>query len=249
LFTRTSRSPELSFYYLGFNTRKPPFDDVNVRLAFCHAVDKKKIASLVYRDMVAPADGILPPEMPGHNAGLQGLDYDLDQARELIKNSRYGSVANLPPIVVTDAGEGGQSQRSGGHHLRVAENLGVDVTVREIELERFYNLDRADNVSFSAGWATPHPQDFWKSCSQRLGDQLRRLLQPRGGRLLDRANLELDRNKSLALYREAEQKLVDDGACLPLWFGKNYVLVKPYVKGFEANQRAVNPSRYLSVRR
>ena len=33
----------------------------------------------------------------------------------------------------------------------------------------------------------------------------------------------------------AEQMLVDDAAALPIYFGKNYVLVQPYVKGYELN--------------
>jgi len=47
--------------------------------------------------------------------------------------------------------------------------------------------------------------------------------------------VEPDSDLSLALYRQAEQKLVDDAACLPLCFGKNYILVKPYVKGYKLN--------------
>ncbi|UCC90109.1 MAG: peptide ABC transporter substrate-binding protein, partial [Dehalococcoidia bacterium] len=53
--------------------------------------------------------------------------------------------------------------------------------------------------------------------------------------LLERANVELDKEASLELYQQAEQLLVEDAACLPLLFGKNYVLVKPYVSGYELN--------------
>ena len=53
--------------------------------------------------------------------------------------------------------------------------------------------------------------------------------------LLERASLELDNDLSLELYRQAEQKLVDDAASLPLWFGRNYILVKPNVKGYNLN--------------
>ena len=47
--------------------------------------------------------------------------------------------------------------------------------------------------------------------------------------------MEQDNNLSLALYQQAEQMLVEDAACLPLWFGQNYILVKPYIKGYELN--------------
>lgn len=44
-----------------------------------------------------------------------------------------------------------------------------------------------------------------------------------------------DLEASLGLYRQAEQLMVDDAACIPLAFGRNYVLIKPYVKGYELN--------------
>ena len=50
---------------------------------------------------------------------------------------------------------------------------------------------------------------------------------------LAQAGLEPDYDLSLELYRQAEQVLVEDAACLPLWFGKNYILVKSYVEGYE----------------
>jgi len=53
--------------------------------------------------------------------------------------------------------------------------------------------------------------------------------------LLDRAAVEPNYEQSLALYQQAEQMMVDDAACLPLWFGQNYILVKPYVEGYELN--------------
>ena len=99
--------PELSFYYIGFNHTKPTFDDAIIRRAFSLAIDKDKLASLVFKDMVQSADGILPPGLPGHNKELLGLDFDVDKAKELIAISEYGDVSNLPPITITTSGRGG----------------------------------------------------------------------------------------------------------------------------------------------
>ncbi|MFA5317689.1 MAG: peptide ABC transporter substrate-binding protein, partial [Dehalococcoidales bacterium] len=44
-----------------------------------------------------------------------------------------------------------------------------------------------------------------------------------------------DDDRALALYQQAEELLVEDAACLPLCFGRSYLLVKPYVKGYEPN--------------
>ncbi len=230
-------SPELSFHYLGFNFSKPPFDDVNIRRAFSKAVDKDKLASLVFRDMVQPADGILPPGMPGFNKNLADLGYDINKARELIKASKYGDVSKLPPITITTTGWGGLISR--GLEAIIAEwqnNLGVEVKVRQLEPERFlYHLKQEKDEMFYAGWVAdyPHPQNFLDILFQSGAENnYGEYSNPEIDALLEMAGVEPDSNLSLALYQQAEQKLVKDAACLPLWFGKNHILVKPYVKGY-----------------
>jgi len=52
---------------------------------------------------------------------------------------------------------------------------------------------------------------------------------------------------SLALYQQAEQKLVEDAATLPLWFGRNYILVKPYVKGYSLSPLGLPSLNKVSI--
>ena len=245
-------SPELSFFYIGFNTAKPPFDDENIRRAFSHAVNRDKLASLVFRDMVQPADGILPPGMPGYNEDLVGLEYDIEQARELISNSKYGDVSNLPPITITTSGRGGLvSSDLEAIIYEWQQNLGVDVKVRQLEPERFlYHLDDEVDEMYSFGWIAdyPHPQDFLDILFRSGAENNHGgYSNPEVDALLDRANVELDGDLSLALYQQAEQMLVSDATCLPLWFGQNYILVKPYVSGYELNPMGIAVFDSVSV--
>lgn len=233
-------APELSFSYIGFDHTRPPFDDINVRRAFSQAVDRKKLTSLVYRDMMQPAESILPPGMPGFNENLSGLSYDIEEARRLIAASRYGSVENLPPITITTSGWGGLV--SGGLEAIIAEwrrNLGVEVEVRQLEPERFlYHLVEEKDEMFYMGWVAdyPHPQNFLEVLFRTGEDNnAGEYSNPDVDSLLEQAGLEPDYPRSLELYRQVEQKLVDDAACIPLWFGRNYYLVKPYVNGYHLN--------------
>jgi oligopeptide transport system substrate-binding protein len=232
--------PELSFYYIGFNTTQPPFDDVNIRRAFSLAIDKDKLISLAFKDMVQRADGILPPGMPGYNEGLSGLSFDIDKAKELIASSKYGDVSQLPPITITTAGWGGLITRDlEAIVYQWRENLGVEVKVRQLEPERFlYNLMEEKDEMFYIGWVAdyPHPQDFLDVLFHSGADSnYGEYSNPEVDALLERAGLEQDSSLSLALYQQAEQLLVEDVACLPLWFGQNYILVKPYVTGYKLN--------------
>ncbi|GAI58635.1 unnamed protein product [marine sediment metagenome] len=91
---------------------------------------------------------------------------------------------------------------------------------------------------FYIGWVAdyPHPQDFLDVLFHTGTDNnYGEYSNPGVDALLERAGIEPDNDLSLKLYQQAEQLLVEDAACLPLWFGKNYVLVKPYIKGYKLN--------------
>ena len=233
-------TPELNLAYIGFNCQKPPFDDINVRRAFSQAIDKAKLASLVFKDTVRRADGILPPGMPGYDEGLLGLDFDASRARELIAISGYGDAANLPPITITTLGLGGLiSQELEAIIYQWRINLGVEVKVRQLEPEVFlYNLLKEKDDMFYMGWGAdyPHPQNFLEVLFASNSEyNWSEYSNPEVDALLEMASMEQDNELSLELYQQAEQRLVGDAACIPLWFGQSYILVKPYVKGYELN--------------
>src|SRR3989304_1969243 len=77
-------SEALDTFYIGFNTEEPPFDDPNLRKALAMAIDKEFLASNILKDLVVPANGVLPPDMPGYNAALEGLPFDPEKARKLM---------------------------------------------------------------------------------------------------------------------------------------------------------------------
>ena len=71
---------------------------------------------------------------------IAGLDFDVSKAQALIKASTYGSVANLPPITLTIAGEGGSTDPLiQALVYQWKQNLGVDVQVRELDPEVYYS--------------------------------------------------------------------------------------------------------------
>ena len=237
-------TPELSLYYIGFNTAEPPFDDVNVRRAFCHAVDKEHIIKVILRDMVSEADGILPPEMPGYNEALDGLDYDVEEAKELIAATEYVDISNLPPITLTVDGYGNNIPSYLGAIIQEWEqNLGVEVSVRQVETERLiYNLKQEKDEMFTMGWIADYPDPhnfldvlFYTGSEVNISEYDN----PRLDALLDQAAIEQNVSDRLAMYQQAEQLVVDDAPCVPLWHGTNYILVKPYVKGYELSAQGV----------
>jgi len=235
--------PEFSLQYLGFNTGKPPFDDPLVRQAFCMAVDKERIVRIIQKDMVSTANGIIPDGMPGYNKDLKALAYDPVKARELLAKSRYSS--GLPHITVTVAGWGGVDVEDylGAVIQDWKKELGADVSVRLLEPNAFhYNLLEEADEMFALGWIAdyPDPQNFLHTlfysgteynCSHFSNKEL--------DGLLDKAAVEADYDKRTELYRQAEQIVVDQAPVMPLWSGKNYILVNHRVKNYDIDPLGV----------
>ncbi len=239
-YSQLATSPELSLTYLGFDVTRTPFDDPAIRRAFAMAVDKDKIAELMFRNVISPAGGVLPPGMPGYNAALQSIPYDVEGARALIAASSYGSADKLPPITITESGYGGLvASDLTAIVYGWEQSFGIEITIRQLDPSVFsYYLRQERDNMFYWGWGADYasPQNFLEvlfgeGMSYNIGEYANAEFES----LLAQAAAATDQQASLKLYQQAEQVLVDDAACIPLWTGKNMQLVQSYVKGYKLN--------------
>ena len=225
-----------SIEYIGFNVNQPPFDDPKVRQAFNHAVDKQRIAEVVIKNLVTPANGILPPGFPGYNESLQGLDFDPAKAKQLLAESKYAG--NLPPITLAIAGQGAGPGRVTEAIIEMwRQNLGVEVNAQLTEWATYLDdLKQRRYQAFSVGWVAdyPDPQNFLDVLFySKSNDNNTGYSNPEVDALLEKARVEQDPEQRVKLYQQAEQIIVRDAAWLPLFYGKSYLLIKPYVKNYE----------------
>jgi oligopeptide transport system substrate-binding protein len=235
--------------YVVFDTTQPPFDDVNVRKAFSMAFNRQQYIDVVMNGHALPAQGLYPPGLPGFNIALQGLPYDPSQARELLKQSKYG--ANLPPITYTDSGIGSSI---GADVAALADmwkkNLGVTITVENLEPNYYYDQIYAHNHGqlFSGGWCADYPDPenfadvlFHSGSNQNNGGYSN----PKLDTLLEAARTEQDVTKRIEMYQQAEQIIVDDAAAFFTVHYLSYELVKPYVKGYVLTPIDIPIERYM----
>lgn len=235
--------------YVVFDNTRPPFDDVNVRKAFSMAFDRQQYIDVVMRGHALPAIGLYPPGLPGFNIALQGLPYDPAAARDLLKQSKYGT--NLPPIVYTNSGLGSYVSADVAALIQMWEqNLGVTITVENIEpnyyLESIYSGNHGQ--IFDGGWCADYPDPenfadvlFHTGSQQNNGGYSNPALDA----ILEQARTERDVTQRIALYQQAEQMIVDDAPVLFTVHYLSYQLVKPYVKGYVFTPIDIPIERYM----
>ena len=251
LHEELSTVPGFSLYYIGFNAAKPPFDDANIRQAFSYAIDKDKIIDLVLKGAVRKAEGILPPGMPGYNENIKGLDFNIELAQKLIAESKYGNVSNLPTVTLTTAGTGAASSIEASVVDMWQHNLGVKVEIRQLSPDRYpYEIMDEKDEMFVQSWGAdyPDPQNFLdilfhSGTKNNVGEYS----SPEVDGLLEKAGIEQDPATRISLYQQAEQLMVNDAACLPIFFDVSYILVKPYVKDLPLTPMWIPKLKYASI--
>ena len=83
-----------AIYFLEFNLRKEPFNDVRVRRAIAHAMDRNFINQKLHRGFSKPAVGPLHSSFQWHDRNLKNYDYDLEKANQLLDEAGYAPKAD-----------------------------------------------------------------------------------------------------------------------------------------------------------
>lgn len=87
---RLLRETLLADRYIGFNCMKAPFDDVRMRRACNHAVNRVDLIRYAFRGNADISVGPLPPSMPAFNKDMETYTFDPDRARALIREAGHG---------------------------------------------------------------------------------------------------------------------------------------------------------------
>jgi peptide/nickel transport system substrate-binding protein len=85
---------ETGIRYIGFNTSKSPWDNVELRHAMSYAINREEFAELAWNGQALPLYQPLPPTIWGHNPELdaESIHYDLDMANSMLDELGYVDV-------------------------------------------------------------------------------------------------------------------------------------------------------------
>ncbi|MBG9454263.1 peptide ABC transporter substrate-binding protein [Lysinibacillus sphaericus] len=81
--------PSMNVGYLGLTVTRPPFDNVKVRQAVNHAIDKQALVDAFYEGLGETAKNPMPSIIAGYNDEVEGYDYDPEKAKALLAEAGY----------------------------------------------------------------------------------------------------------------------------------------------------------------
>jgi ABC-type transport system substrate-binding protein len=244
--------PNFITYYLFFDTWNPPFDNLKVRQAFSHAIDRDAIVNGPLQYQAVAAYTMNPPGFPGESVNeLKSVqNYDPALASQLIADAGYPGGQGFPKLTLyTREAYPALLNAAEAIAAMLKENVGVEVEVQDLEYSIFTEGYRNQKKNKSGDFIfalVPYEFDFvdgsnllsvWGGCEEPGAD-----LSAMPGRhtwynqeynnLLCEAGAILgDEPKRNELYKQAERILVEDVALVPIYHGIFVAMVKPDIKG------------------
>jgi len=217
-------APSNSYNYIGWNLRRPMFQDLRVREALARAVNIGQMIRYVLYGYGEQSTGIFTPEMWFFNPRVEPLSYDPEKARQLLAEAGWkpGADGILEKdgqrFTFTMITNNGNVIRSDIATLVQADlkAVGIEVNVEMYEwavfLKNFVNKGEFDAVVLGWGLGQGFDQfQIWHS-SQTDPEELNMVgyKNHEADRLLQEVREEFDREKIIALCGELQQLIYDD---------------------------------------
>ena len=243
--------PFLGNYFMRFNVKRKPFDDVRVRRAFSLVVDKQYLVERITRAGEVPATSFVPP---GAGAGYQpppGYARDTEQARRLLAEAGFPEGRGFPVVYYLYRADQDLDQDLAVElQSMFRRELGVNVQLSRQEWTVLLSSQSSLDYDFTRStWVGDYndPNTFLVMFVTGGGNNNTGWSNTRYDGLIAAAGRENDRDKRFALFREAEKILVTDEAPIcPLYYYVNVQFYDPErLGGIEANLLDEHPIKAM----
>jgi peptide/nickel transport system substrate-binding protein/oligopeptide transport system substrate-binding protein len=241
---------QLTATFIGLNSHREPFDDVRVRQAFALAIDRAPI--LAHRpESRIQAHGILPPGMPGFTPESKFLPHDLERARILLAAAGYPGGKGLPTIVFTTASRNEQTLELIGQIAGQVGQVGFVLQTEHLGwLDFSRRLTGRELQCFSVSWVAdvPDPDSFlYPLCHSQGSANYGNFDDREVDGLLARGRRTGSSLARLEVYREAERRVLEQAALVPLFHPLSVLAVRSDVRGLTLTSMGVGSFAMESV--
>ena len=223
---------------LHFNMTKKPLDDIRVRRAICHAIDRNELMKFLGPDVTTRLISVIPMDYLGGTDKVPTYEFSQEKAKKLLSEAGFPKGLDLS-MVITEMSDYRRPMEQVQEQLR---RVGINLKMDVITHTAFHEQIRKDvnplvlYVAARFPTADPFLTQFYHSKSivatptattnfshyNKIDD------------LIEKARVSIDPKEQKAIWAEAQKKIIEDAAALPLCITKFVFARKTYVDlGYE----------------
>jgi peptide/nickel transport system substrate-binding protein len=242
------RYPVFSYTYLGFNLKHPWFQDIKVRQAIAHAIDKNEIIDVVLFGLGSPATGPYVPNTWPYNPHVKKYDFNPRKAKQLLKEAGWEDTDGDGVVdkngndfeftILTNMGNNQRKKTATIVQWRL-KKVGIKVNIRVLEWSAFINefIDKRRFQAVILGWSIgidPDQYDIWHSSKTREKEfNFVSYNNPEVDELLEKGRRTFDIEERKKAYFRIQQILADDLPYIFLYVPDATPIVQARFKGIK----------------
>ncbi|MEW8956146.1 glutathione ABC transporter substrate-binding protein [Clostridium sp.] len=227
---------DLSYAYIGMNTKKEPFSNVKVRQAINYAVNKESIIKAALYGTGTMAKAPIGDKVFGYTDKAKGYPYNLEKAKELMKE------AGLENGFKTTIWTNDNPLRTQIAQIVQANLKDIGIEVEIVSLEWGTYLERTskgEHDMFILGWTTvTGDADYglyplYHSKQHGSAGNRSFYTNKEVDDLLDKAKTSTNPEERKELYDKAVTKITEEVPDIMLYYKKQNVGMQKKVEGFK----------------
>jgi len=225
-----------TFFEVGFNTKRPPFDDKRVRQAFNYAMDRKRFAETIWRGTSTPLSLPWSSTSPAYDASKNNAyTYDLDKAKSLLQQA---GVSGLETGVLVNGIGAPQVLAFSQIFQASLAQIGVKLNIQNVEPAVWVDTLINKKPDYTGLWAGSDqiaqlsPSTLFQlSPGWRLDNNHSNFVDPMWTDLVNTSLSEVDPAKQKELYGRMNDYILDQSFTTPIATYPYTILMHGNVKG------------------
>lgn len=220
------------------------FDDVRVRRAIFHAIDREGMATKLMEGSVKVAEGPINPNSPYHNAKVTTYPYDLVQSRRLLEEAgwtmgpdgvRAKSGQRFSFVMLNRAGSTDRILLAQVIQAGL-KAVGIEVIFETLESAAWTQRWRSGKwEAIVSAWFLPADPGITGLYACKGANNMAGFCDPGLDEILERSDKALSFEARLPLLHEAQAKLAEQARMLPLYQNVMPEVVTRRVQGYRGS--------------
>jgi ABC-type transport system substrate-binding protein len=195
-----------------------PFDNLKVRQALCHAIDRDSLIKFVLEGNGHPLTGYLGPQVFGYDPNAKWYPHDPDKAKRLLAEAGYPN--GFETEFVSPSGRYLKDREAAQAIVDQLAKVGVKANLKTPEYGIFsagYKKGKYPFYLIGRGSVIDADTYFYQYFRTGRTKRIKGYSNPKLDKVLDEQQQTFDVAKREKLLWEAQRMIMEDAPAIPLW--------------------------------